>query len=92
MQPNPLRYRSKYDGKFGEVNEDNKLHGRSIHIWDDGDIRIGYYEDGNLSTGNYIHLLSDGVFFVGEFYMEEGLRKRRGTEYQTDGTEKKYDE
>jgi hypothetical protein len=45
MQPNHLRYCGKYDRQFGEVNEDNRLHGRGIDIWSSGAICIGYFEN-----------------------------------------------
>ncbi len=76
---------------FGEVNENNYLHGRGIEIENDVFIEIGYYENGRLSTGNYIYIHSDGVFLVGERYIKEGERRDRWTCYKTDGTEKKYD-
>ncbi len=92
MQPNLLRYcGNKYDGKFGEVNEDNRLHGRGINISNYGFIEIGYYENGWLSTGNHILILSGGNFSVGEIYRKEGVRWERGTYYITDGTEEEYD-
>ncbi len=41
MQPDALRY-EKYSS-FGEINEDNYLHGRGIYIYLDGSIRIGFW-------------------------------------------------
>jgi hypothetical protein len=55
------------------------------------DIRIGYFEDGYVSTGNYIHILYNGEFRVGEVYFKEGKRWMRGTWYKTDGTAEEYD-
>ena len=68
MQPNSqFNFCSADNGlDFGELNENNKLHGRGIYIHDDGEIWIGYYENGGYSTGNYINIFSDGVFLVGE--------------------------
>ncbi len=91
MQPNHLRYCGKYDRQFGEVNEDNRLHGRGIDIWSSGAICIGYFENDLQSTGNYIVILNYGRFDVGEKYKKEGGRGNRGTQYNTDGTEEKYD-
>ncbi len=71
MQPNPLSYSaieeyeddcSKKFYNLGELNEVNKLHGRGIRIWNFGGITIGYFENDELSTGNYIDIYSDGVF------------------------------
>ncbi len=56
-----------------------------------GTINIGYYEDGFVSTGNFIFIYSDGDLEVGEIYFEDGDRRRRGTIYKTNGTEYKYD-
>ncbi len=59
MKPNPVRYLEIYTDEegsshsFGELNEDNELHGRGIEIYDNGVIFIAYYEDGAM-TGNYI--------------------------------------
>jgi hypothetical protein len=92
MQPNPLRYSDYLDDGFGELKEKNRLHGRGIKIWNDGPIYIGYFEDGYLSTGNFINIYSDGRFEVGEkCYKKDGdgerkMRRMRGTEYKTNGT------
>ncbi len=68
------------------------MHGRGIRIDDDGFILIGYFdEDGIASTGNYIHIYSDGTFRVGERYFKDGERRERGTGYMTDGKKKKYE-
>ncbi len=90
MQPNTLRYCDDDDELvdcFGEVNEDNRLHGRGVEIFKGGRIDIGYYEDGWLSTGNYIGIASDGGFSVGEIYLKDGKRRIRGTNYFKDGSE-----
>ncbi len=76
---------------FGELNADGNPHGRGIHIFDDGKIGIGYFEDDWWSTGNYIRIESGGVFRVGEFYMKDGVRWERGTEYYYDGSKEQYD-
>jgi hypothetical protein len=44
-----------------------------------------------LITGNYIYIDSNGEFQVGEIYLKDGDKWERGTEYNTDGTEEKYD-
>ncbi len=86
MQPNPLRYSDYLDDGFGEVDENNKLHGRGIQIWSDGPILIGLWENGVRSTGNCIYIRSSGHFRVGETYIKDELRWMRCTEYRTDGT------
>ncbi len=43
-----------------------------------------------VSTGNYIYILSDGVFTVGEKYEKDGVKRDIGTRYKTNGTEWKY--
>ncbi len=90
MQPNPLRYIDGYRYGFGDVNEDNDLHGRGIQIWNGG-IHFGYYENGRDSTGHYIEINSVGWFNVGECYMKDERRWWRGTKYKTDDTEEQYD-
>ncbi len=92
MQPNPLRWNCADVNKqgFGEVNENNILHGRGIRIWNDGTIFIGYGEDGRLCTGNEITIYPDGWFDVGETYIKDGKKWKRFTRYMTDGTEEKY--
>jgi hypothetical protein len=77
---------------YGEVNADGEEHGRGIQIWNDGDIWIGYFENGVWSTGNYIRIWDDGdKFEVGEYYMKDGREWNRYTEYKTNGTVLKYD-
>ncbi len=89
MQPNPLRY-SDEDGRgFGEVNENNNLHGRVIITWKKGSVRIGYFVNGDYATGHYIYIWNDSIWFqVGEEYIEEGHKRNRGTYYERDGAEK----
>ncbi len=41
---------------FGELNQHNKLHGRGIKIWPDGDIIIQYWNNGATAPGNYISI------------------------------------
>ena len=52
---------SKY---YGELDADGELHGRGISIRNDGRIWIGYFEDGWLSTGNYINIYNGDRFRV----------------------------
>jgi hypothetical protein len=86
-----MRYCGYYAGQFGEVNEDNSLHGRGINISFIGTITIGYFENGDRSTGNYIWIYRNGNFDVGECYMKDGVRWIRGTTYYTAGGKFKYD-
>jgi hypothetical protein len=81
-----------YSKSYGEVNADGKEHGRGIGLFDDNTIQIGYYENGGFTTGNYIWIDSDGDFQVGERYMKDGKRLRRGTGYYTNGDEEQYDD
>ncbi len=61
MKPDSKRWSSEWLGDgFGEVNENNRLHGRGIDIVNIGIIHIGYYENGYDGTGNYIHIDNDG--------------------------------
>ncbi len=84
--------RNSWLTQFGEVNENNELHGRGIRIDNDGDaIQIGYFKNRQLSTGKYIRIYSDGEFRVGEYYMKEGKKRDRYTKYCTDGKEEQYD-
>ncbi len=78
MRQSPPRF--SYDNAFGEINEDNVLHGRGIDINWTG-IWFGYFEDGELSTGNYILIWSDGEFEVGKVYIKDGERRVRGSQY-----------
>ncbi len=53
MQPGAQCYSKAAD--FGEFNEENRLHGRGITIYDTRTIEIGYFgENGWLTTGNWI--------------------------------------
>ncbi len=80
-----------YCNYYGEINADGEEHGRGIGISNDGDIGIGYFKNGEWSTGNYIEIYSDGRFWVGELYLKEGKKRNRGTRYNTDGSEVQYD-
>ncbi len=80
-----------YDKYYGELNADGETHGRGICIFNNGSIIIGYFQDDDWSTGNYIYIASDGVFEVGEAYEKEGKKWERGTEYKTNGSEEQYD-
>ncbi len=91
MQPSPLRYIDGDGARFGELNEDNELHGRGIYISNYGSIVIGYWENDDSSTGNYINIYSNGEFKVGERYFKDGRICDRGTRYFRDGSEYKYD-
>jgi hypothetical protein len=93
MQPNPMKFMKLTDfdrSIFGELDEDNRLHGRGIKLWNDGAIFIGYYQNGEWSTGNFIYIHDDGVFEVGEYYRKDGEVRERYTRYMTDGTEWQY--
>ncbi len=90
MQPNSIDFCDGSGWGFGEVNEDNKLHGRGIEMWN-GDIRIGYWQNGDLSTGHYIYIRSNGDFLVGDMYYEDGNIGWRGTTFRTNGTEEAYE-
>ncbi len=77
----------------GEINESGEEHGRGIYI-DTHDavfIYIAYFENGGLSTGNFIEIDPRGEFAVGERYLKDGEIWRRGTDYKKDGTEEQYD-
>ena len=51
-----IRHFTGNDGReyIGELNSDNKLHGRGILITLFGYIRIGYFNKGEDAPGNYI--------------------------------------
>ena len=74
-----------------EINaENNKLHGRGIRIWSNGDIHIKCYNNGRWATGtNYIDIFSSGEFNVG--YIKDDNGRSRGTIYFTDRTTRKFD-
>ncbi len=90
----PLQTKTNSNFKYyGEVNADGEEHGKCISIRYDGTITIGFFKNGYwLSTGHYITINSDGEFRVGECYMKDGRRWRRGTTYKKNGKEEKYDE
>ena len=78
---------------FGEHDENNKLDGRGIQIWDFSSITIGYWKNGGLSIGNYIIIFGEGklTINVGELYVKKGYNKHRGIQYKKDGSEREYD-
>ena len=83
---------NKYGQKMiGELNSDNKLHGKGIYFYSGGEIGIGYYNNGVGAPGNYLTIYSDGEFKVGECYLKDGEKCVRGTRYLTDGFCKKFD-
>ncbi len=93
MQPSPLRW-STFGNlpSFGEHNENNEQAGRGIFIWPQSHIRIGYFDNGSPSTGNYIIIIfKSSRLEVGEIYWKDGVKWERYTEYNTDGSEKQYD-
>jgi hypothetical protein len=53
---------------YGEVNSDGEEHGRGIEISNSGWISIGYFKNGRLGTGNYIAIVSNGDFCVGDIH------------------------
>ena len=68
----PLQTYTDSDKKYyGELHPNGRLHGRGINIYDNG-IIIGYFENGGLSTGNYIYICWNGEFRVGERYTKDG--------------------
>jgi len=89
---NKLKFTALNDRKsIGEHNSDNKLHGKSIRIYLNGEIRIGYWDKGLEAPGNYINIFSDGRFHVGEIYMKDAKKWIKGTRYYTDGRTEVYD-
>jgi hypothetical protein len=77
---------------IGEMNEDNKPHGRGIVIETNGNINIAYWDNYKAAPGNYIFIGRDGDIRVGEIYLKEGKRWTRGVLYNTDGKNINYDE
>ena len=81
-----------FGSKFiGELNSNNNLHGKGICINSNGTIWIQYWNNGRVAPGNYIYIFSDGRFDVGEFYLKDGKRRLRCTQYFTDGTTQDFD-
>ncbi len=91
MQPEPLRFGSSNGSNFGERNSRNTgLHGRGIELLSSkhkGNIYIGHWVDGDYSPGPYFRIFYDYYYRVGELYMKEGERWKRGTQYNPDGTQ-----
>jgi hypothetical protein len=83
MQPDPRNFfANSYCLQFGELDENNYMHGRGIELRKNGDILIGFFENGGWSTGHYICIYSDGRFLVGEKYLKDDVKWDRGTEYK----------
>jgi hypothetical protein len=61
---------------FGEMTKDDNLTSRCITTYKGykGEILIGYLKNGNW-TGNFIRILEDGEFRVGEIYEKDGKRR-----------------
>ena len=76
---------------FGERNEHNKPHGRGIGIYSTYFIRIGYFNNGGWAPGNYLTIWSDGQLDVGECYLKDGKKWDKGTLYEVNGNEEKFD-
>ena len=55
-------------------------------------ICIGYFDDGELATGNCIGIGSDGEFEVVEVYIKDGETCTRGTRYWENGDVEKFDD
>ena len=92
IAPAALGYFQKDGAVYvGEMNAENKLHGRGIEISPYGIITIGYSNNGRSAPGNYIDIYPGGDFIVGERFMEDGRMLGRGTKYRTDGTIEKFD-
>ena len=78
---------------FGEHSNENKLKGKGIKVWSDGSISIGCWNNEEDASGDYIEIHSWGGFDVAESYLDQqGERKFRGTQFNTDGTTEKYDD
>ena len=82
-------YAQDYGSTYiGEMNDEDRPHGRGLTIDSDGSIFIGFWNNGVYAAGNYITLGSGGSFRLGEFYFLDyysGL-KDRYTDYDTDGS------
>ena len=76
---------------FGEVDLNNKKHGRGILIQNLGHIYIQNFLDDDPAAGNYIYVHSDGRCKVGERYFKDEVKYIKGTYYKTDGTNENYD-
>ena len=71
--------------------ETKKPHGRGIRIYDNGNIRIGYRKNGDITLGKYVDVWPKGRVAVGEWY--QGMHQittNRGTEFLQDGSEREY--
>jgi hypothetical protein len=87
-------WKDEENGKnyFGELDADNIASGRGINIDSQDGIWFGHFESGNLAIGNYVCIIDDVKFRVGERYRnEEGKTKVKGKQYNVlDGTSSKF--
>ncbi len=66
------RYRNNgYSEFFGELNLENKPHGRGVKITS-GEIFIGNFCSGGTAPGNYLVLYRGGELKMGQIYEEGG--------------------
>jgi len=70
---------------------DNRPQGRSIRIYSNGIICIGYFHNGKLVPGNYLYIDDCGSVVVGECHLKNGKSWERGTKYFANGTKEKFD-
>ena len=68
----------------------NKLHGRGIKFQNKVYVTIGYWFDDENAPGCYMNIYRWGDFHVGEFYMQGGRLRSRGTRYDTDGSSERF--
>ena len=88
-----LEYFKIQDGRdyIGERNADNKIHGRGIDMYSNGYCYIAHFEKNTLDRGNYVTIHSGGSVDLGACYTKDGRLCFRGTRYNPDGTNKKFD-
>ena len=65
-------------------------HGPGIRIDSSSNIWIKYWNDDTDAPGNYITIYYGGEFIVGEYIMKDGRLGDKFTQYNTDGTSKKF--
>jgi hypothetical protein len=77
---------------FGEHNAANQPHGKGIMLEEDGQISIGYRQNGEPSTtGLYVLIPPDGALTVGERTIDPaGKVVYKGTIYYLDGTSNQF--